>query len=1616
MDIRVLGPVAVGGDAETLGRRDRVVLAALAVRRGEVVSADALADALWEQEPPPSWAKVVQGCISRLRRALGPGAIETHGQGYRLALPAEQVDAARFERLVVRARELLDLGEPDRAAYAVEDALGLWGGGRPWPELEAWEPAEVEAQRLEELRLSAEELRVDAALRAGRVQQILGEAQRLVKQAPLREHRWTALALALYQSGRQAEALEVIRRARRVLDDELGVDPGAELVATEQAILRQDPSLVADVLPQATAVCPYQGLVPYGIEDAESFFGRGVQIREGMARLAEAGTLAVVGPSGSGKSSLVRAGVAAGLERAGRTVVIITPGAAPLDALSAVPAHGAPVLVVDQCEEVVTLCSDEEERAVFLRAVAAHAERAPVVVALRADKLGEFTKHPEFARLVERGLYLLSAMDAAGLREAIEAPARQAGLLFEPGLVDLLVREVEGEPGSLPLLSHALRQTWLRREGSTLTVAGYQATGGIRGAVAQTADSVYDKAPEEERRILRDLLLRLVAPTPEGEPVRSRVPRRSVATDEAHEQMIETLVRARLLTSDEDVVEMAHESLARAWPRLREWLVDDVEGQRVWRHLTLTADAWEGMGRPDSELYRGVRLARAVEWRDRSGTDLNAVEREFLVASETAYRSELDRERAEATRQARVNRRLRGLVAVVAALALVAATVGAFAVREAGRADEQADVAEQRALEARAHELAASAVGAIDSDPSLAKLLAVSAATTAPMGLQATSALHRVWAADATTSRDTLPWGETGWVALHPDGRLLARSGMWWDTGARTLEMVDTTTDEELWSFDLPAGPRYDNASVIYPSFSADGSLLTGGVVWEPERVGAPGRDRGQDEQPPADFLGGYLWSVETGEVVERIDLGPCGGVVVDISEPSLLALRSRDGAETGCAYFYANRDGSGAEVVHVDRRTGEQTVIGEGPTYAVANAALSDDGQVAAYSTDGSPSTMTVVDLASGDQLLREEISVPELWDISGDGSLVLASHEPVEVWDVATGERLVTYDGHGTLVQFARFVPGTETVVSTGNDGAMRRWDARTGRELSVHPGVGNGAVSASGSGMVAVGRTSDAGVAIVDTMPRGEVALVRTCPSFAFADSLQASMEGDVAMWGYVCEGGDETFTQAWRPSTGETLFTMAGHQGQVTAVSPDGTRWVRQDGEGVARMGVETPAVIGPPVVRDVRTGDAETQLQGVCTYVNQSDLADCATFPETPFAVWSWRYRWSPDGRFIALANDGPEAGDGGFAVWDAETGALLHAAHAVEEEIDAEARVRDVHFTPDSTQLLVTTHDGRLVRVSTSTWEAVPGAQVPGPRVGIMGYTADPLSLVAIDNYRSQSFGARLHWLDPDTLQVTRTVSNLHDGTLRAGAIDSTGTRIATVGSEGLARVWDLSTGALVHEVPFGDQQLQGVAWVGENHLAVTPRDGGLHVVTVDPQELLDLVRSSLTRGYTETECAAHGFGDACPTLGKMRGPDATEDDPSELAGTFALSWSPEELQRTFEEGMEEELSVSREPAAAEEVVARAEELAGELTITFEDGVYEVLRQGANEPVCAGSYSLRDGVLSLGAERGRCSPYTFFEASYRLDGDRLHLGEESFVGPWWERLTWTTRPLERVSG
>ena len=473
--IRLLGPTEVGMDG-ALSPRDRAVLSALCVQPGQAVPAEVLADAVWGEAPPKSWGKVVQGSVMRLRRAVGSSAIETTAGGYRIVLPAGQLDTVEFEHLVARGRSFLAVNEPQRAATMFEQALALWRGP-PFPELADWDRARSEGARLLDVRRAVEEDLVEAHLAAGRAVDAAAEARPLVAREPFRERRWALLATALYRTGRQGEALDVLRRAGRTMRDELGLDPGQELVELEARILAQDPSLldVPNRIGGSSATCPYRGLRPFDAQDADFYFGRDAVVAEAVRRLEEFRLLLVVGPSGSGKSSLVRAGIVPAMAHAGHPASVVTPGTDALAALTTAIAGLYPggLLVVDQLEEVFANDGDREATRAFLDRLAARVEAGTRVVAtLRADYLGWLAESPELSRLAERGLLLLTPLTEDELRAAIEEPARLVGLILEPGLVDVLVRDVAGAPGGLPLLSHALAETWEHREASVLTVDG----------------------------------------------------------------------------------------------------------------------------------------------------------------------------------------------------------------------------------------------------------------------------------------------------------------------------------------------------------------------------------------------------------------------------------------------------------------------------------------------------------------------------------------------------------------------------------------------------------------------------------------------------------------------------------------------------------------------------------------------------------------------------------------------------------------------------------------------------------------------------------------------------------------------------------------------------------------------------------------------------------------------------------------------------------------------------------------------------------------------------------------------------------------------------------------
>lgn len=1365
MDIGVLGPLTIvdaAAGSQRLGPRDRIVLAAL-VASGEALSLDQLGEAVWSGRPPESWRKVLHGCAARLRRVLGPDAIETVPRGYRIAVAADDIDARRFEQALGRARELLVLGAADRALFLLDDALALWRG-RALTELDAWEPGRVEAARLEDLRLDAEEERVEAALRAGRHLEVLAEAQARAAAAPLRERRWELLARVQYRAGRQGEALLTLRRARTVLDAELGVEPGPELGALELAILRHDPALLTSPEPpRVSAACPYLGMVAYDVGDAEGYFGRSADVAECLRRLTAGGVLAVVGASGRGKSSLVRAGVVASLRRDGRSVALITPGHRPMSSWIAVPDSGpAPTVVVDQCEEVVTLCEDLDERERFLTALADHARRAPLVVVLRADQLVEACAHPGFARLVERGLYLLDAMREPDLRAAIECPASQAGLLLEPGLVDLLVREVEGEPGALPLLSHALRQAWQRREGRTLTVAAYRATGGVRGAVANTAEELYERTPAAQRPMLRDLFLRLVAVTPDGEPNRARIPRRLVATSAASETLIERLVAARLVTCDDGSVELAHEALARAWPRLRAWLDEDVDGQRIRRHLSFAADAWAAMGRADSEVYRGARLAAAVEWQERDHPDLSATEDAFLRAARTLA----DAEQAEAARRAReqvrVNRRLRVLLVAAVTLLLVAGTAGILAVRQArlantaaAAADAQrigvlastmsdADVSLLLAVQAvRMDDTAANRAGllaALGRNPQLIKVIRGPERGASRLGLSADGStlvvLNGSRLGVLATSSHTGTWGppEPGGfgsaelAAIRPDGAQVAIPDRQSDLldvrlvdprtrGGATVQPSRLTNDAEATAVGYrPDGRR---VAVVFRQHQFVNSAVR---IWDTDGSG----------RPPAGITAPYL--------TEAVLFAPDGRLL-----------------------YTAGPAGRAARVVVFDPATGRSV-----REFAVPGLPLdvSPDGRLLAVAPpvpEDDPSTrgvVVLVDAASGRERTRLTAGGSgrvERLRFSRDGRLLAAAtaDHSTTLWAPATGERVEILRGHAQAVTDIAFSPDVATLYTSDQGGTTLVWDLHGDRRLVTRGApvdAGDGAIS---SAAIAPDGTS-AALTVVRTDPAG-----RYRESLRIADLRTGRIGPPLGDGGLhspawrpdgnrLATSGADGYVRIWDPRTGREVTRQQVSHIDVPAVaySFDGRHVLVTDERllqlDAGRLSPVAEVIRFPgdaarstALSRDGRTAATPTtsSIDGRTGVVAIADLRD-GRVRELPTGFVGTTATFAPDGRRVAVAgrhgevllldlatgaparpvvvgHDGPAgpiafAGDGRtfisgghdgrITIWDGHTGEPVGAVAVVPSSVATYPA-----FLPDGHTTVVVASDG-----SVHTWNTSP--------------------------------------------------------------------------------------------------------------------------------------------------------------------------------------------------------------------------------------------------------------------------------------------------------------------
>ena len=420
--------------------------------------------------------------------------------------------------------------------------------------------------------------------------------------------------------------------------------------------------------------------------------------------------------------------------------VVVTAGPHAVDALAELSGEEAPpvpvVLVVDQLEQQWSTETDPGERTAFLDSVlglVAEGHVGRCILVIRADHIGLLAEHRGMAGRMVGCLELVPPLTEPQLREVLEWPAAAAGLTVEPELVDTVVREVLGRNGGLPLMSMAMVGTWARRHDDTLTLAGYLAAGGVAGAIATAAEGVLATFDPDDREVARQVLVRLAEHDEQGALRRRRMPLEELDLGgpggASRRTVVEALVAHRLLTMDSAYLEVAHEALLSAWPRLARWLADDAVGRAVRRHLAPAAQEWAQHGRPADELYRGTRLDAAVEWASRSDAGVTPVEREFLDGGIALAEAELTAARSRADKEAASRARTRRLAVGLSAALVLTLVAAGLAAKFQQAADDRATEARTAGKVADANRLAALSTSARSLDLSL--LLAAAAMETA---------------------------------------------------------------------------------------------------------------------------------------------------------------------------------------------------------------------------------------------------------------------------------------------------------------------------------------------------------------------------------------------------------------------------------------------------------------------------------------------------------------------------------------------------------------------------------------------------------------------------------------------------------------------------------------------------------------------------------------------------------------------------------------------------------------------------------------------------------------------------------------------------------------------
>ena len=1182
---------------------------------------------------------------------------------------------------------------------------------------------------------------------------------------------------------------------------------------------------------------PYKGLRPFLEADAADFFGREALTERVLARMREAVEwsrfLAVVGPSGSGKSSLVRAGLVPAL-RGGSVpgsdawfVVDVHPGRYPFEELGTaltriavnplpglverlqreelgllkvaqevVPEQGSELLlVIDQFEEVFSLVDDEDGRAMFLaslfRAVTHPESRVRVVITLRADFYDRPLSYRGFGDLLAARTEAVTPLSVEELERAVVGPAERVGISVDRALIAEIAAGVATQPGALPLLQYALTELYEHRSDPKLTLEAYHAIGGVSGALARRAEEIYVRLTQVGREAARQLFLRLVTLGEErSEDTRRRVLRTELASLEvdrqAMEAVIDTFGAARLLSFDRDpvtrgpTVEVAHEALLREWGRLRGWIDASRADVRAHRRLAGGAREWVGAGRDRSFLLRGAHLARFEAWGTTSGLAVTSDERDYLAASLSRREAERAEEEARSARERTLERRslvrLRALVGLFAIMALVASGLTALTLNQRERAQREARVAAAR-------ELAAAAVTNLEIDPERSILLALEAVdrTRSVDGSvlpEAEEALHRA----VVRSRILLSVpGVGGGLDWSPDGTMFVTEG---PEESGLIDIRDAETGRSLRSF------HGHDVDVNLVAFSADSSMLAttgddGAVkVWDPA-------------------TGEELWSFQ----------GPEG----EVWGPSF----SPDGSLLAASW-------TDQGVVRLFDLARGKTVQEIGPLGAISlGTSFSPDGQrlgIATFDSGG-----VVVDVGSGEEvrtLKGHESGISDV-DWSPDGRWVATSgwDSTVRVWEAATGTIRFTLFGHADGVVAADWSPDSARLATGSADGTAKVWEiteegAREQLTLSAQDLSGGLWVAFSPDGeRLMTGDQQIRAVKIWDATATGPGEWANLPAVRDEAGGIAFTPDGR-----RVVASNGAGVVASWNPETGEELSVLGRPSSPVDPFRPAVPAIdVSSDGALVAAAG---------PVARVWDAGRGE-EMFTARTHGYAQDVA------------------WNPDGTLLATAGD-----EGVVRILD-RSGQEVAALRE-----DPGFSIPAVRFSPDG-RLLATT---RLLRErpmadEVKIWDWKPGKVVRTIRTQAQEVAFDPTgSRIATAN-----FGGLAEVYDVESGTKLSTLTG-HAGHVFDIAYSTDGSIIGTASADGTVRLWDARSG--VQKLILRGHQ--GVVWrlafsPAGSKLASSSSDGTVRVWALDLDDLIEIAQRRATRALTDEECRQYLHVEVCP-------------------------------------------------------------------------------------------------------------------------------------------------------